>query len=487
MTAQKRDNQETPIDSKNFDLKSPDRKKPKEKSHPVIIALSILIPLIILGIILYLNYLPFGYNKTFVIDVGSVKDTTGTFYLEQSPALGARQSFENQTFRAVDGVVNAVYAPKPILKNVTITAEVVGDNVYFIKQPSIDFKWDYDFMNETMEVVAPHTTYSQFLSGDEVNASYIRYKQFAVLVTYNSTTKNTLLKGDIGLVQDSKQIILNFSNNGTQKQIKYALPDFYIGKAHSILVGYNKADIYLFVDGTFVAKSAADDAMITNITLQEGNSIIYSNYADEITEKIARDENGCYIFDGKTRLIYPNSQDMFEDGPFAVYVEWTPQSMNDSQQLIGHYNWEVWQNANNTRFQIGRVYNHGPFYATIYNTNADFFNHTHSLLGIYNPSANDDGYMELYIDNAFVGRTELGNDTIWKNYGTHDLSMGFSIHANSNYYLGTICATKFSYKNLTLQQSKNETVKISEIKSNIKIPLYGKGIVNRIKIFVTKN
>ena len=44
------------------------------------------IPLAFLLYVLYINFLPFGYNKTFVINVGSANDTkVGEFYLEPSP------------------------------------------------------------------------------------------------------------------------------------------------------------------------------------------------------------------------------------------------------------------------------------------------------------------------------------------------------------------------------------------------------------------
>ena len=123
----------------------------KERTSKTIKALKIIswiAPIAIIVFILYMNFLPFGFSETRTIIVGSETDITpGVFYLEQSPALGARQEFEGQTFRAVDGVVNVIYKPDQILRDATVSAELKGEGVYFIEQPDIsNVSWDYDFM-----------------------------------------------------------------------------------------------------------------------------------------------------------------------------------------------------------------------------------------------------------------------------------------------------------------------------------------------------
>ncbi|MFA5248487.1 MAG: hypothetical protein WC415_04665 [Patescibacteria group bacterium] len=52
------------------------------------------IPATVLLTILYLNFLPFGYSKTLVINVGTKNDDKGEFRLEQSQFLGARQELD---------------------------------------------------------------------------------------------------------------------------------------------------------------------------------------------------------------------------------------------------------------------------------------------------------------------------------------------------------------------------------------------------------
>lgn len=462
-----------------------DKPAQENKAHPVLIGLAILIPLLVLGFILYMNFLPFGYSKTYTIEVGSPSDTSGVFYLEQSPSLGARQMIDDVYFRAVDGVVNVVYAPTPILRNVTVQLSLEGDGVYFITQPDIsNITWDYDFVRDVdmFEVVAPHTVFDKFLNGSagSINGT------FAVVLTYNATAKNTLITGDLNLTQDAKNVVVSYYNNNTLKQIKYALPDYYVGKEHSILVGYNSENIYLFVDSEFAAKDVADMASIKKINVTSEHTI-YSNYVSPIKETIPKDINGCLIFDGKTRLVLPNSSDSFEDGPFSVYVEWTPESQENYQQLLGHYNWEVWQNRNNVRFQVGRMYDGGPSYAVAYPIDSTFFNQTHNLLAVYNPS--ELGHIELYVDGIYAGRTEFGNETIWKDYGNIDLSLGWTPHnyGKSSNYIGAICNSKFSYKKVIPEKSILIEANFTRLENKTKTPIFGNGNLNKVKINIIKN
>jgi hypothetical protein len=451
------------------------------------IIIAYLIPVIIILIILYFNFLPFGFSDTQVINVGTPKDTSGVFYLEESPALGARQMIDGDYFRTVDGVVYAVYEPKEVLKDTNVDVRLEGENVSFVLMPSIDeVLWDYDFMkmidNNEFEISAPQTIYSQFLDGEEVNIASIGNKAFAIKIIYNSTTQNNILTGDLSIIQNSKQIIVNYTNNKTQKQIKYNLPDFFIGKEHEIVLGYNKENVYLFVDKEFVGKNIANLASIKQVNLNRLNFTVYSNYNKMIKEIIEKDEKGCLYFDGNTRLTLQNSSDKFETGPFAVYVEWKPEVANNSQQIIGHGNWELWQNEKNVQFMVGRMYNNGPMYSIYYPVSEDFFNNKHSLLAIYNPSQN--GYIELYVDEIYAGKKEFGNETIWKDYGGNDLTLGWTPHnyGNSPYYEGSICNAKFVYQKIEPPQTKE--INFINNKEIIRILMMGSGELRKVKIKV---
>ncbi len=453
--------------------------------------LAFAVPILLLTYILYMNFLPLGFSDNRVIEVGSAKDDSGIFYLEQSSSLGARQVIDGTYFRPVDGIVNAVYKPSVILKNVTVSAELKGEGVYFVKQPELNFKLDY-FDLDKFEVLAPHTTYKQFLQGKEINLSEINNEQFAVNINYNSAKQNNLLTGDISLKQDSKQIIVNYINNNIERKITYNLPDFFIGKQHEILLGFNKENIYLFVDSEFVGKSIANKVNIKQIKLNEGQVKVFGNYENQVKETIAKD-NDCLVFDGKTRLILPNSFDNFETGPFVVYVEWKPLVANNSQQLIGHFNWEVWQNKDKIQFRVGRMYNQGPSYSVFYPVKEDFFNRVHNLLAVYNPSqkANESGYIELYVDENFAERKEFGNETIWKDYnGAQDLGLGWSPHnyEDNPYFNGNICSAKFAYTKLVSKQSDKLEFNVEQvIGEDVKIPIIGQGNLKEVKIKIIKN
>jgi len=98
--------------------------------------------------VLYINFLPFGYNKTFTINVGSPSDTkVSEFYLEPSPDLSDRKTnTDGSTYRGLNGMATAVFKPNVVLKNAKITVEVEGDGVSLIP-PYIDFdpnsvQWD---------------------------------------------------------------------------------------------------------------------------------------------------------------------------------------------------------------------------------------------------------------------------------------------------------------------------------------------------------
>ncbi|MCW1892286.1 MAG: hypothetical protein KIH65_003525, partial [Candidatus Uhrbacteria bacterium] len=127
--------------------------------HPIFWArfLGYAIPLGFLLYVLYLNYLPFGYHKTFTITVGSPDDTkVSEFYLEPSKGLSERKTAEDgTTYRELNGVGKVVFKPKAVLKDALITVETNDPGISFIP-PYVDINpqeisWDIDW-NLTKEV-----------------------------------------------------------------------------------------------------------------------------------------------------------------------------------------------------------------------------------------------------------------------------------------------------------------------------------------------
>lgn len=312
--------------------------------------------------------MPFGYQATYTLDIGSSQDTRGALRLEPSKFLSEPKNTHTGTFRELDGVVNVIFKPEASIKNAEVKVEVEGENVT-IDSPRIDmaaanYVWDYDWV---------------------------------------------------------------FSRE---------IPD-----------------------------------------QMKGNAYIFDGYA---------------VFDGKSTLAMADSKDHFENGPFTVYVKWRPKNNRaDFQQIVGHYNWEVFQDGDKVRFLVGRMNGlEGPFYEVSVPVKEDFFNETHELMASYLPGEN--GRIELIIDgNAY--QTSIGSDVIMADYnGDRPLSLGRSGHAYASYYKGDIYRISFSSKKLNLLKfpntttGKTKTYEITEAGSELRVPLFGQGRINKIKITVKK-
>jgi len=317
-------------------------------------------PFAFLLYMLYWNFLPFGYDKEFVIDVGSPYDMSGEFRLKPSEYLSDRMSTTTmnglvETWREVSGPIYAVYNPSGVLRDKRMYIDVEGDNVTVMPLEIIDdysrYDWDYiwDF-------------------------------------THGSKPSEFYGKADF------------FSNNSPQ---------------------------------------------------------------------------ACAYFDGNSgdRLELSNSADLFEDQAFSVYVNWQPDSdATSSQQIVGHYNWELFQNRDSVVFQVGRMSDqNGPFFSIRYPVTPDFFGRKHSALAIYNPS-NENGRIDLYIDERYVGRTYFQRLRIWPGYNSdRDLSFGKSEHGNGTYFTGCIFRSAIM-NGVAISDRKNSSYRINGM-GEISIPL----------------
>ena len=321
------------------------------------------IPLAFLLYVLYMNFLPFGYHKTFVINVGSPTDTSGEFYLEPSRNLSERKTDKNgHTYRELAGLATAVFKPRAVLKNAKITVEVQGKDVSLIPQqlnfdPS-SVKWDHSW----------------------------------------AFTK------------------------GVPKELK-------------------NTDAYYF--------------------------------------------DGATYFDGTARIELPNSANMLEEGPFTIYAEWLPKDDTvDWQQIVGHYNWELWQNKDSVSFQVGRMNDAlGPMYKIKYPISNDFFNKKHYALAIYYPLEN--GYIDLFIDGNFAGRTYFNTDKIWKDYnGKNNLSFGWTPHnyGKSPHLKGSLFRVNIIGKNIIQSQSKIDFITQNEKDLYISLISSATSTLNQLKL-----
>ncbi|MBP7134446.1 hypothetical protein KBA73_04490, partial [Patescibacteria group bacterium] len=126
-----------------------------------------ILPISFLLYILYVNFLPFGYNKTFEIVPGSENDTqVSEFYLEPSPDLSGRQLDANgNTYRSLNGVATIIFKPKLNVKAASIDVSAEGKETLIIP-PNIainpsDIEWDqsWNFTKGVPKVFASSTAF----------------------------------------------------------------------------------------------------------------------------------------------------------------------------------------------------------------------------------------------------------------------------------------------------------------------------------------
>lgn len=337
--------------------------------------LAIAIPVSVVLYVIYWNFLPFGFSKTYTLTAGALTDTSGEIFFEPSPNLSERKAEvvadgKLYSFREIYDTAAIIFKPTAVLKNASITVSLEGDNVGIIPQ--------------TIDVDSPTITWDN---------------------------------------------VWDFSES---------IPEGFTG------------DPFIF--------------------------------------------DGCLLFDGKSILSLPGTEDRFENGPFSVYVEWTPQ--NDTginQQIIGHYNWEIYQNKDSVAFRVGRMNDSsGDVYELKYPIKPDFFNQKHTLLAIYSPASDggENGHIQMFIDGKFYGKKSIGSNVIWAKYGNTPLSLGWSSHnfeANA-YYSGCIHHIRLTESNI-VPASGIET-KIEWLDASTKIfisPTAATGTIRKIKINALEN
>ncbi len=358
------------------------------------------IPLGFLAYVLYINYLPFGYEKTFTIDVGTEGDTTpGEFYLEPSPDLSERKTDpDGTTYRELNGIANVIFKPNVVLKDAEITVSVEGEGVEIIP-PVIDFnpdnyEWDYEW-----DFTQKETAFTPKIS----ERAMAEWKSCTTTEAIASTTATTTIIGE--------------------------------------------SPLYLLASSTSVAE-ICEPIPVPDLV---GNAFWFE---------------GRMHFNGASSLEMPGTSEMFENGPLTIFAEWVPtDSTKNFQQIVGHYNWEILQNKDSVIFQVGRMDDQtGDFYSIEYPLNAKFFNNRNSLLAIYNPAlnANDNGYIDLYINNKFVNRTYFKNKIVWNNYNlNYNLSLGQSNHGLAYPFSGGITKLKI-YSNRHSKYIPTPTKNISD-------------------------
>ena len=111
--------------------------------------------------------------------------------------------------------------------------------------------------------------------------------------------------------------------------------------------------------------------------------------------------SGCTYFDGTRDLAIPEADAVVADGPFSLYIEWTPEDDDDGfQRLIGGSGFEILQNKEDVKFELGSTTLKQPI------DNGEFFGKRHAALAVFVPATLEepDGHIDLYVDGGFSGR-----------------------------------------------------------------------------------
>lgn len=302
------------------------------------------IPLGFLAYVLYINFLPFGFEKTYTINVGSENDTkVSEFYLEPSVNLSERMKGEDgSSYRHLNGYSIALFNPKQSLKNANVDISAEGSNISLITSKMVP----------NMETAIWDNIWD-----------------------FTKNIPNTVL------------------NNGA----------FYF--------------------------------------------------------------DGKTFLDGKSSVEVASSSKMFENGPFSVYAEWGSFDRDhDFQEIIGHYNWELLQNKDSVQFQIGRMNNaSGTTHILKYPITEDFFETPHSALIIYSP-ADENGQIDFFVDGKLVERRRIGSDRIWADYGSTNLSFGWTPHnyGRSPHFKGYLYKAAFATRDV-LPRKNNISFSYSDL------------------------
>ncbi len=316
-------------------------------------------------------------------------------------------------------------------------------------------------------------------------ALYINYLPFGYEETYTLTIDEegiiSPLSNEIYLTTPQGRKLLSLPE-GVQGQVNLVLDPNIVLKDATL-------DVVLNGEGVYLA---------TPVNISE----IEWDYNWDFTQSVPEDLEGAASYDSEQQCVHfnayeeqtlslPNSQNLFESGPMSIYVKWRPstisQLLGNNQQIVGHYNWEIYQSKDSIRFQVGRMNDaNGSFYLISYPITDEFFNKEHELLAIYSPDTEGKGYIEFWVDNNLAGRTLTSKDIIYQNYNSNrTLSSGWSSHngGNNAYFDGCIYETKII--NSIVSQKITEMI-INNINQTAIIPVVGKGNITSVSITVSQ-
>lgn len=155
-----------------------------------------IIPLVILLYVLYMNFLPFGFSKTFVLDVG--KEDSDDIYLIDNQFLGPPEMYDGKYFRRINGTVEVVldtHLTKKNNKKIIINVELESDNDVFLKIDDLTYPIylndiDKKYLLKTEDNISVYGKTNSTLINNLIKShdnSFFNFPKFFFLVEDNST------------------------------------------------------------------------------------------------------------------------------------------------------------------------------------------------------------------------------------------------------------------------------------------------------------
>lgn len=241
-----------------------------------------IIPICFLVYVLFLNFTPFGYSKTYKLSIGAENDTdTSELYLLPSKDFSERKKTPNgNSYRELNGIAKVVFDPIATLTNAKVDIQTTDQGITIIP-PKIDFDhdlihWDqtWDFTKGIPSIFSTTTVFhfddGAYFDGksrlEQPNTSQdFEDGPFSIYVEWKPENPNGDFQEIIGhfnweLVQNSNSVSFQIGRmdnaSGTTRTIKYPVKDDFFQKKHTAIVVYQPTKtengfVDLFVDGFF--------------------------------------------------------------------------------------------------------------------------------------------------------------------------------------------------------------------------------------------
>jgi hypothetical protein len=224
------------------------------------------LPVLALLIVLYLNYLPFGYDRTFVIQAGVAGDRDGQFRLISArDGLSERLTAADGTpYREISGASYAVFSPRAYLRDARVHITIDGDNIVMLP-PNIAFDpaayaWDTASTAGTDSCIAIPDPRSEALAAALPQSRDEAFSFYAEWTPQADASGLGLLAGtsSLGIVQTRDDVRFTVGSTTLKHPVDR---DEFFGVRHAVLAAYApgtaeqpSARIDLFVDGDFAGR-----------------------------------------------------------------------------------------------------------------------------------------------------------------------------------------------------------------------------------------